>query len=928
MYVLLLRECKRMEDSKSGAKYRLGFKPATVLGRTVEESNLELFEEKGVFASVPEDETLVREQYSELVRLCREAFMENQARDDQLQIERSEHHTQIEDVKQNMIKGFRKQLKSIDERYRNDIKIKEALYNKMVNKYAKAKLKYKAVKNKFLHTHAKLGQYLSEHAKIEQRRAQGLPDPTPEEAAEQKAKAQADAKEAAEQVLNSKILQRRDSLAEGEDAKITLEDFESLREGATKAEIDAAKDIVRELLRARDVLEESDRKKHEEIEGVRGEIEAQREAYENKMQGLNRKVQEFSRNLILMKSALKQRGGSSVVKEISNTRFTSSLFSSTHSDLGDVINLMTGRQARLSRSYRVAMKFFKIGMRRTKSKLVATMARLKEVQESNEATDKMTSAALSEQQAKHEKLVEEIKTALESKMKERMSSMEKVIAELQGGNEQEVATKAIMEGKVKELEIDKEVLQKELAQIKEMASTMKETNEMSLTDAKQRAAKLNETIESLTSELDTLKIKLAQSDASAEVQEKLKKDLALERKRATALQRKVDVAQSEIDEATDRYIEERVKRIRYHNMLEDMKGKIRVYCRLRPMSGSEKKRSDKQATTPMDQYTIQVMKEKGRDRRKQFTFDEVYAPDASQEKVFSNTQHLIQSAYDGFNVCIFAYGQTGTGKTYTMFGEPSSPGIAPRAIKGLYDLVQTGRKTSRIKISCYMVELYKAKLQDLLQKSLPKPKLKVQKNIRGIVEVQGVKILPAESEERMMAILEEGNEQRKTSSTLMNVGSSRSHLILSILIEKQDKRTGKTTMGKLSLVDLAGSERIKKTGATAEQIKEANSINQSLSALGNVIAALSSGQKHVPYRSHVLTNLMSDSLGGNAKTLMFVNVGPSAYNTDETINALNYATRVKMVKNNAGKNESSKKMKEKDDEIARLRAALAKAQGK
>merc|ERR1711871_775935 len=180
----------------------------------------------------------------------------------------------------------------------------------------------------------------------------------------------------------------------------------------------------------------------------------------------------------------------------------------------------------------------------------------------------------------------------------------------------------------------------------------------------------------------------------------------------------------------------------------------------------------------------------------------------------------------------------------------------------------------------------------------------------------------------MGAILEQGNNQRKTSSTLMNVGSSRSHLILSILIEKEDKRTGKTTLGKLSLVDLAGSERIKKTGATPEQIKEANSINQSLSALGNVIAALSSGQKYVPYRSHVLTNLMSDSLGGNAKTLMFVNVVPSAYNTDETINALNYATRVKMVKNTAGKNESSKKMKEKDAEIARLRAALAKAQGK
>eukprot|EP00466_Bigelowiella_natans_P005311 jgi/Bigna1/48938/estExt_Genewise1.C_360012 len=349
-----------------------------------------------------------------------------------------------------------------------------------------------------------------------------------------------------------------------------------------------------------------------------------------------------------------------------------------------------------------------------------------------------------------------------------------------------------------------------------------------------------------------------------------------------------------------------------------MKGKIRVYCRIRPLSGSEKKRKDSISATPSDKYTISVVKDTG---EKTFSYDEVYGPSSTQQQVYANTSHLIQSAYDGYNVCIFAYGQTGTGKTYTMYGSDENPGVAPRAIQSLYKLVEKGRQTGKVEVSCYMVELYKAKLQDLLcdEKNRGKNKLKVTKDRRGIVEVRTADMIII----LIIIIIITMASSSQVSSTLMNAGSSRSHLILSVLIKKQGKK-GKATFGKLSLVDLAGCERASKTGATAEQMKEAQSINQSLSALGNVIAALSSGSKHVPYRSHVLTNLMSDSLGGNAKTLMFVNVSPSGYNTDETINALNYATRVKMVKNSADKNSesNSKALEERDEEIARLKAEI------
>lgn len=153
----------------------------------------------------------------------------------------------------------------------------------------------------------------------------------------------------------------------------------------------------------------------------------------------------------------------------------------------------------------------------------------------------------------------------------------------------------------------------------------------------------------------------------------------------------------------------------------------------------------------------------------------------------------------------------------------------------------------------------------------------------------------------------------------MNASSSRSHSIFAIMVETVDSVTKKTITGKMSLVDLAGSERADKTGASADRLKEAMSINKSLSALGDVIAALSEGEKFIPYRNNKLTQLMQDSLGGNAKTLMFVNFSPADYNSDETSNSLVYASRVKKIVNNASKQAES-------EEVSRLKAIIKKLQ--
>ncbi|XP_060607664.1 nuclear anchorage protein 1-like [Ruditapes philippinarum] len=368
---------------------------------------------------------------------------------------------------------------------------------------------------------------------------------------------------------------------------------------------------------------------------------------------------------------------------------------------------------------------------------------------------------------------------------------------------------------------------------------------------------------------------------------------------------------------TKNFESERVLRKKYYNMVEDMKGKIRVYCRARPMSKSELDRGNKPVCKSGDEYTISVEATRG---LKEFQYDAVFMEDSTQEKIFEDTNNLIQSAVDGYNVCIFAYGQTGSGKTFTMIGDKDQkfPGIAPRAFNRIFELIDELKSKFTITVEAYMLELYNDKLIDLFAKpGSEDDKLDIKKDKKGMVFIQGAIIKTAKNSKELFALFEEGSTNRHVASTKMNAESSRSHLVVGIVMEATNKNTGNVTKGKLSLVDLAGSERVGKTGAGAEQLKEAMSINKSLSALGDVISALSSDQQFIPYRNNKLTMLMQDSLGGNAKTLMFVNISPADYNMDETVISLTYASRVKLITNDASKNADNK-------EIARLRNIIDK----
>ena len=246
----------------------------------------------------------------------------------------------------------------------------------------------------------------------------------------------------------------------------------------------------------------------------------------------------------------------------------------------------------------------------------------------------------------------------------------------------------------------------------------------------------------------------------------------------------------------------------------------------------------------------------------------------------------------------------------------------------LFKVLKEREASSTIEVKATMFELYNDALRDLLAPKTSAIEKEAKLNVKlaehsstGMVEVNGSVEETVEGVNDLLRLFKRGAESRTVASTQMNADSSRSHLITSIVTKVTNKRNKNVVVaGKLTLVDLAGSERVGKSGATGQQLKEAQSINKSLSALGDVISALTSSSKHVPYRNHPLTMLMSDSIGGNAKTLMFVCCSPADYNRNESANSLDFAKRCKDVKNySQGGSDQSAQLLQMKKELARLR---------
>eukprot|EP00949_MAST-11_sp_MAST-11-sp1_P002229 g2229.t1 len=345
-----------------------------------------------------------------------------------------------------------------------------------------------------------------------------------------------------------------------------------------------------------------------------------------------------------------------------------------------------------------------------------------------------------------------------------------------------------------------------------------------------------------------------------------------------------------------------IKARKLTKIIED--SSVLVVVRVRPLNRKELSESAKSCVIVTGEDSLVVHNKFSETR--EFRFDAVLGEKATQKKAYNLTaQPLLTKALDGFNCCIFAYGQTSSGKTYTMQGEHGLPGIIPRLTQELFSFIEENHEETEITVRAQYIEIYNERIHDLLSTDQHgNIHLREDKKTRTI-QMVGAESIDVKSHDDIQALLATGFERRTKASTKMNEASSRSHAVLVLHITRKDKggALGFTT-SKLSLIDLAGSERQANTGATGARLKEGAAINKSLSALGNVVKALTSSSSstkhhHIPYRDSTLTRLLQDSLGGNSFTLMICNVSPSSSNEAETLSSLRFAERAKLVVNKA-----------------------------
>ncbi|KAL1192009.1 Kinesin-like protein KIN-14J [Cardamine amara subsp. amara] len=339
---------------------------------------------------------------------------------------------------------------------------------------------------------------------------------------------------------------------------------------------------------------------------------------------------------------------------------------------------------------------------------------------------------------------------------------------------------------------------------------------------------------------------------------------------------------------------------RLYNEVQELKGNIRVYCRIRPfLPGQNSRQTTIEYIGENGELVVANPLKQGKDTHRLFKFNKVFGQAATQEEVFIDTRPLIRSILDGYNVCIFAYGQTGSGKTYTMSGPSITSkeewGVNYRALNDLFLLPQSRQNSVMYEVGVQMVEIYNEQVRDILSDG----------GIWNTALPNGLAVPDASmhcvrSTEDVLELMNIGLMNRTVGATALNERSSRSHCVLSV-------------------------HRVDRSEATGERLKEAQHINKSLSALGDVIFALAHKNPHVPYRNSKLTQVLQSSLGGQAKTLMFVQVNPDGDSYAETVSTLKFAERVSGVELGAAKsNKEGRDVRQLMEQVSSLKDVIAR----
>jgi len=343
-------------------------------------------------------------------------------------------------------------------------------------------------------------------------------------------------------------------------------------------------------------------------------------------------------------------------------------------------------------------------------------------------------------------------------------------------------------------------------------------------------------------------------------------------------------------EVMQKYIREAALRRKYYNEIQELKGNIRVFLRVRK---DTRDKGNKVFHITSESETM-VQNPDPDKKPFRYEFAKVYGPDSTQEQVFADTKDTLMSVVDGYNVCIMAYGQTGSGKTFTMMGPKENPGVNRRAIAELVERLQASQADGDIlyKLEASQLEVYNEGIYDLLNMG-KREETKIKPRVIGkVVSLPELTWRDVENLSDVEKVMEDGDKNRTTAATAMNTASSRSHLLLQLRVTVTHTVTKKQARSLLTLVDLAGSERVSKSEVSGNGLVEAAAINKSLSSLGQVFLSLSTGERHVPYRNSALTTVLAESLGGNAKCCMFANTSPLESNLGESISTLKFASAI------------------------------------
>lgn len=627
--------------------------------------------------------------------------------------------------------------------------------------------------------------------------------------------------------------------------------------------------------------------------------------------------------------------------------------------------------------------------------------------------------------------LESERDTLTARVKELESQLQQRDAELQGKNDDltgKIAQLAALEDEMRALRDqlaakDVEMAEKTAAQEAAAAAALQEAHDKAAAEMAAAEAKAKEDLDAA----DAARAAAVQAlDGEVQLKDAALQDASEKQTRIDGLNAEVDALTKKQAEMAVKYVEEQERRKHFQQEYEAAKGKIRVYARVRPFIRLEKESQNPQALVkcvhPADNvWTLLLNIQKNSLQENRLvddwtpkTFDHIFlsgyedqfgagADNGSQAQVFKECEGFAEMAFDGLNTCIFAYGQSGSGKTWTMRGSVTDPeqfGLKPRMVRHVFEMKEKTKARYDTKISCSMFEIYNDEIQDIFERhemvlkweatngkcykcydpghsynvcpncakcrgsghsfSLckskqvgkfyldrfqpPEKKLDVKVLGNQRVSIPGLQQRELGSFEEMQQLCDDAELLRRVRATGLNDESSRSHLIFAIYIEKKernpkDKKKALPTFGKLSLCDLAGSEKVERTQMAADvspadrklMIEEGKRINASLSVLTSIFAALGAklkpGEKRqLPrYRENLLTNCMQDSIGGNARTLMFVNVSPSLMNFEETKQTLSYGDLVQNITGTVATADVD--VEQYIDRIAQLEEQLKKYRG-